>query len=75
MLCCQVDLEAAEAEGLQLSGPHILGVYEDHLPLDMHAVLTLGCVATVTHGARAKPLGEVFQLHELQVGAVCRLVR
>ena len=57
-----------DAQQLQLMGTHIQGVYEDRLALDLHAVLAMGCVVTVAPGARSKPLGEGFQLCELQAG-------
>ena len=62
-----MELDAAEAQDLQLAGPHILGVYEDRLSLDLHAVLTLGCVASVAPSCRSRPLAEGYRLQELQV--------
>lgn len=42
------------------------------MPLGLQAALALGCVATVAPGARGRPLGEGFDLAELQVGGwVC----
>ena len=62
-------MDAVDAQQLQLAGCHIQGVYEDRLALDLHAVLALGCVVTPTPSARAKPLGEGFELRELQVSS------
>jgi hypothetical protein len=38
------------------------------MPLGLQAALQLGCVATVAPAARTRPLGEGFDLDELQVG-------
>lgn len=51
-------------------GAHIVGVYEDRLSLDLHAVLTLGCVASVAPACRSRPLAEGYRLQELQVHLV-----
>lgn len=52
---------------LQLMSAGARGVYEGQLPLALHAALQLGCVATVAAGARGRPLGDGFDLEELQV--------
>jgi DNA polymerase epsilon subunit 1 len=52
---------------LQLLAAGARGVYESQLPLAASAALSLGCVVTVAPAARRRPLGEGFDLHELQM--------
>ena len=52
---------------LQLLAAGARGVYESQLPLAEAAALSLGCVVTVAPAARKRPLGEGFDLHELQM--------
>lgn len=51
----------------RLAGAEIKGVYEDRLPLDAHACLSLGCVSLVAEGSRGRSLAEGFEMSELQV--------
>ena len=52
---------------IALTEPHVKGVFEEKLPLALHAALQLGCVAAVAPEARPKPLQEGFDLADLQV--------
>ncbi|KAF8072990.1 POL2A [Scenedesmus sp. PABB004] len=58
----------ANALGLGLLSAGARAVYQSQLPLSLAAALDLGCVATVTPGARARgrTLGQGFDLEELQ---------
>ena len=51
-----------------LAASHVGGVYEDRLPLALPAVLTLGCVISVTPDSRAKPMGAPWRLQDFKVG-------
>mmetsp|Transcript_42312 Transcript_42312/g.135440 ORF Transcript_42312/g.135440 Transcript_42312/m.135440 type:complete len:1109 (-) Transcript_42312:20-3346(-) len=51
----------------RLSLPHVEGVYETQVPLDLHAVLEVGCVVSVVPAARNRALGEGFSLDELRM--------
>ncbi|KAK9798895.1 hypothetical protein WJX73_003389 [Symbiochloris irregularis] len=50
----------------RLATADIKGVYEDRLPLDTHACLSLGCVSVVAEGSRGRNLAEGFDMAELQ---------
>lgn len=60
--------EGAPELSAALSAEHVQGVYEERMPLAMHAALTLGCVVTVIPGSRSKALGSEFHLSDFQVG-------
>ena len=52
---------------LQLTAPHIKGVFEERLPLQWQAALQLGCVVTVAPDSRDRALSEGFAVSELLV--------
>ena len=59
--------EQANELAIALSEPHVKGVFEERLPLDLHAALQLGCVTAVTPDARSKSMQDGFDLSDLQV--------
>lgn len=61
--------QRANELAIALTEPHVKGVFEEKLPLALHAVLQLGCVAAVAPEARAKSLQEGFDLTDLQACA------
>ena len=65
--------QRANELAIALTEPHVKGVFEEKLPLHLHAALQLGCVAAVAPEARSKSLQEGFDLADLQVG-VCSSV-
>ena len=56
----------AAGVALKLAEASTKGVYEERLPLDSHAALSLGCVALVASNAQSRNLAEGFSLNELQ---------
>lgn len=71
--CTQVVLEEQELQtqaggiSAKLAALHTRGVYEERIPLAMHAALTLGCVAHVSPPAQSRNLAEGFTLSEVLV--------
>lgn len=65
--------EQANELAIALSEPHVKGVFEERLPLELHAALHLGCVTAVTPDSRSKSMQDGFELADLQVllHAVC----
>lgn len=59
--------DQANELAIALSEPHVKGVFEERLPLDLHAALHLGCVTAVTPGSRSKSMQDGFDLADLQV--------
>ena len=59
--------EQASELTIALSEPHVKGVFEDRLPLELHAALHLGCVTAVAPDSRTKSLQDGFELADLQV--------
>ncbi|KAK9824549.1 hypothetical protein WJX72_011249 [[Myrmecia] bisecta] len=59
--------EQINAWSSKLAERHVKGVYEERLPLALHAALQLGCVAVVNPAARSRPLSEGFDLSDLQM--------
>lgn len=59
--------QRANELAIALTEPHVKGVFEEKLPLHLHAALQLGCVAAVAPEARSKSLQEGFDLADLQV--------
>ena len=51
----------------------VLGVFESQLPLQQHAILSLGCCASVARTTKRRPLGQGYVLGELEMRttAVC----
>ncbi|KAG1663133.1 hypothetical protein FOA52_000655 [Chlamydomonas sp. UWO 241] len=47
-----------------LSAEHVRAVYEDAMPLEMHAALQLGCVVKVAPGSQSKSLAADWQLSD-----------
>lgn len=66
--------EGAPELSAALSAEHVRGVYEERMPLDMHAALTLGCCVTVVPASRSKALGSEFQLSDFQVSLCSALL-
>ncbi|GBF92637.1 hypothetical protein Rsub_05251 [Raphidocelis subcapitata] len=67
------DWQARHARlALQLLSAGASGVYEGQMPLRLQAALQLGCVATVAPAARGRPLGDGFDLEELQYADTAR---
>ncbi len=65
--------EQANELAIALSEPHVKGVFEERLPLDLHAALQLGCVTAVIPESRSKSMQDGFDLTDLQVHfAPCR---
>ncbi len=65
--------EQANELAIALSEPHVKGVFEERLPLDLHAALQLGCVTAVIPESRSKSMQDGFDLTDLQVyTAPCR---
>ena len=60
-------LEQASELAIALSEPHVKGVFEERLPLELHAALHLGCVTAVAPDSRSKSLQDGFELADLQV--------
>jgi len=54
----------------KVNGPGMRAVYEDQLPPDWSAALSLGCVATLVPAAKGRPLGSGFDVSELQAKSV-----
>lgn len=52
---------------IALSEPHVKGVFEERLPLDLHAAIQLGCVTAVLPECRSKSMQDGFDLTDLQV--------
>ena len=66
--------EQANELAIALSEPHVKGVFEERLPLDLHAALHLGCVTAVTPESCSKSMQDGFDLADLQVhlfSAIC----
>ena len=59
--------QQANELAIALSEPHVKGVFEERLPLDMHAALHLGCVTAVIAESRSKSMQDGFELSDLQV--------
>ena len=59
--------EQANELAIALSEPHVKGVFEERLPLDLHAAIQLGCVTAVTPQSRSKCMQDGFDLTDLQV--------
>ena len=59
--------EQANELAIALSEPHVKGVFEERLPLDLHAALQLGCVTAVIPESRSKSMQDGFDLTDLQV--------
>lgn len=59
--------EQASELAIALSEPHVKGVFEERLPLELHAALHLGCVTAVAPDSRSKSLQDGFELADLQV--------
>ena len=59
--------EQANELAIALSEPHVKGVFEERLPLELHAALHLGCVTAVTPESRSKSMQDGFDLADLQV--------
>jgi hypothetical protein len=51
-----------------LSADSVHAVYEDAMPLQLHAALQLGCVVEVLPGSQSKSLAADWQLNDFQVG-------
>eukprot|EP00955_Chlamydomonas_euryale_P039437 351386-Chlamydomonas_euryale.AAC.1 len=52
-----------------LSAEHVAAVYEDGLPLHMHAALVLGCTVQVRRAARAQSLAADWRLADFEPAA------
>ena len=69
----QMVLEEAEYQRqssqltLLFAETHVKGVFEERLPLAVHAGMMLGCVASVVPAARTKTIAPGFDLADLQV--------
>ena len=59
--------QQANELAIALSEPHVKGVFEERLPLDLHAALHLGCVTAVIPESRSKSMQDGFELSDLQV--------
>ncbi|DBA81285.1 TPA: hypothetical protein ACH3X2_006902 [Trebouxia sp. C0005] len=59
--------EQANELAIALSEPHVKGVFEERLPLDLHAALQLGCVTAVIPESRSKSMQDGFDLTDLQM--------
>lgn len=59
--------EQANELAIALSEPHVKGVFEERLPLDLHAAIQLGCVTAVLPECRSKSMQDGFDLTDLQV--------
>ena len=59
--------DQASGLAIALSEPHVKGVFEERLPLELHAALHLGCVTAVAPDSRSKSLQDGFELADLQV--------
>ena len=59
--------EQANELAIALSEPHVKGVFEERLPLDLHAAIQLGCVTAVLPESRSKSMQDGFDLTDLQV--------
>ena len=59
--------EQANELAIALSEPHVKGVFEERLPLELHAALQLGCVTAVIPESRSKSMQDGFHLTDLQV--------
>ena len=57
---------AAPELALDLAQKHVHAVYETRLPLGAEAARQLGCVVVVARHAQRRPLGEGFDLSDLQ---------
>ena len=72
MLPTQVQVEEAEFRAnssewsSRLSSGHIQGVWEERLPLRLHATFALGCVAELEATAKGRALGDTFALSDLK---------
>ena len=66
--------EQANELAIALSEPHVKGVFEERLPLDLHAALHLGCVTAVAPESRSKSLQDGFELADLQVCLLASLL-
>ena len=60
-------LRSAPEVAVALMAKHVRGVFEARTPLAVEAALEAGCVAAVARHAQRRPLGEGFDLAELQV--------
>ena len=58
--------ESATELSLTLAASHVKGVWEERLPLGLHAALSVGCVTALLPRARGRPLAEGFSLSDLQ---------
>ncbi len=59
--------QQANELAIALSEPHVKGVFEERLPLDLHAALQLGCVTAVKPESRSKSMQDGFELTDLHV--------
>lgn len=59
--------EQANELAIALSESHVKGVFEERLPLEVHAALQLGCVTAVAPHSRSKSMQDGFDLADLQV--------
>ncbi len=60
-------LRSAPEVAVALMANHVHGVFEARVPLAVEAALEVGCVASVARHAQRRPLGEGFELTEIQV--------
>lgn len=64
----EVEFQRSAAEwAMTLVDSHVVGVWEERMPLSLHASLTLGCVAELRPHVRQRSLAEGFALDELRV--------
>ena len=59
--------QQANELAIALSEPHVKGVFEERLPLELHAALQLGCVTAMAPDSRSKSMQDGFDLTDLQV--------
>ena len=52
---------------LTLAASHVHGVFEERMPLDLEASLSIGCVTELVPAVRQKPLTEGFNIADLKV--------
>lgn len=75
-MMAEEEFRRREAEvSFVLSQPHVRDVWEERLPLELDAALSLGACAAVAPAARSRPLSNGFDVADLQVRARQSLVR